>query len=771
MPIQLPPALTPELQARLKQALEFHQKGDFTQAEPIYIEILEQRPDHPDALHLLGLLAARSSDHQRAIELIGRAIKSYANNAYFHSNLGNSLLAVRQFARALNSYEQALAIRPDFAEASYNRGVVLQEMGRIDEAIASYDRAITLRPDYADAFYNRGNILLALGNAEAALSSYDQAIAVSSPHAQFFQNRGNALRALGRQSDAITSYDKAIALRPGYATAFYNRGGVQRALGRLEDALASYEKAISLNSQFAEAYCDRGVTLQGMGRLSEARASLDQAIALRPGYAEAYNNRGVLHQQQQQLKEAMGNYDEAIRYRPDYPDAWLNRGAVLQELGDATSALISCDRAISLKPDYAEAYNNRGLALNELKRFGEAVEAFDQAIALRQDYPEAYNSRGSALQGLLRLEEALESHERAVALNPQYAEGWYDRGVALQLLTRIDDAADSYRRAMALAPKYHGAIFNLSLVLLMKGEFEEGWRLYESRWQLKNRPSPIGAVQQPQWSGKEPIAGKTVLIHSEQGFGDMIQFCRYATQLARLGARVVLAIPSALGGLLKEVEGVSAIVYPGELLPHFDYYCPLLSLPLAFNTRLGTIPASPSYLRASPEKVTAWGQRLESRVGPKIGLAWSGSREHVLTSYRSFALAQLIPFLPDGYQYVCLQKEISDADKATLDSHGNILYVGDELNDFSDTAALCQQMDLVISVDTSVAHLAGALGRPLWVLLSTVSDWRWLLDREDSPWYPEAKLYRQSCLGDWSSLLLRVKEDIQGYFEERCAHR
>ena len=265
---------------------------------------------------------------------------------------------------------------------------------------------------------------------------------------------------------------------------------------------------------------------------------------------------------------------------------------------------------------------------------------------------------------------------------------------------------------------------------------------------------------QPLWLGTESLAGKTILLHSEQGLGDTIQFCRYAQLVAELGARVLMEVPEPLVGLLKDVRGVSHVIVRGSPLPTFDYHCPLLSLPLAFKTNLNSIPCSTKYVHADPVKLTHWTSRLGEKRHPRIGLVWSGRTEQKNDHNRSIALAALIPHLPADCQYVSLQKEVRKIDKPMLESSTNILHFGDELHDFTDTAALCELMDVVISVDTSVAHLSGALGQPTWVLLSFNPDWRWLLERDDSPWYPSIKLYRQPRVGDWDSVLVKLTADL-----------
>jgi len=422
-------------------------------------------------------------------------------------------------------------------------------------------------------------------------------------------------------------------------------------------------------------------------------------------------------------------------------------------------ALASYDRAIAIKPDYAKAHNNRGNALKELKRWDEALASYDRAIAIKPDYADAYSNRGNALNELKRLDEALASYDRAIAIKPDYADAYSNRGVALQELKRLDEALASYDRAIAIKPDDAEAYWNKSLALLLAGEFGRGWELYEWRWKKETFTSPKRNFPQPLWLGEEDIAGKTILLHAEQGLGDTIQFCRYAKLVKALGAKVVLEVPKALRGLLSELGGVDEVIEQGKALPAFDYHCPLLSLPLAFKTNLANIPSPKPYLAASIQKCDEWEQRLGAKGKPRVGLVWSGSTTHKNDHNRSLTLQQLLAHLPDHYEYVSLQKEVREVDKAALEV-SRISHYGDELNDFTDTAALCQLMDLVVSVDTSVAHLAGAIGKTTWVLLPYAPDWRWLLNRNDSPWYECVKLYREDETREWEAALRFIRNDM-----------
>ncbi len=363
--------------------------------------------------------------------------------------------------------------------------------------------------------------------------------------------------------------------------------------------------------------------------------------------------------------------------------------------------------------------------------------------------------------------EALSSYDQAIALDPSDAPTHYNRALLMQDYFRWDEVLDSYDRAISIDPGFADAQYNRSLALLFCGDFGRGLRSYEWRWKNAQRLG-MGEPRnftQPLWLGEERIAGKRLLLHSEGGLGDTLQFCRYIPLAAALGAIVYLEVQAPLLGLLANLEGVAQLIAKGAALPPFDHHCPLMSLPLAFKTTVDTVPAAPSYLHGDEAKVARWRTLLRERSGPRIGLAWSGNPDNTVDRRRSILLADWVQHLPLEFRYFCLQKDVRDSDKAILDSHPLITSFDGRLADFGDTAALCECMDLVISVDTSLAHLSGALGRRTWILLPFIPDWRWLRDRDDSPWYPTAKLYRQKAAGNWSEVLDRIAMDLRREFQ------
>jgi tetratricopeptide (TPR) repeat protein len=588
--------------------------------------------------------------------------------------------------------------------------------------------------------------------------------------------RAAALAVSQLTRDAVVAYQRgataeaerlcrlALDAKPDHFDALYLAGIIAEQTGRAEEAVTLLSKAVAVNPSIADAHYNRGVALGELKRTVEALESYERAIALKADYADAYFNHGVALAELDRLTEAVESYDRAIALKPDYAEAYNNRGIALSRLQRYVEALASYEGAIAHKPDYARAYNNRGIALAELDRFAQALESYDRAIALRPDYAEAYNNRGIALAELDRPEEALESCERAVALRPGYAEAFYNRGNALRDLNRIKEAVDSYERAIALAPDYASAHWNLADCRLLLGDFALGWQEYEWRWKLTQRNETRRAFEQPLWLGAQTLEGRTILLHSELGLGDTLQFCRYAKKVAALGAKVVLEVQPALLPLLADLEGVAQAVAGGAPLPAFDYYCPLMSLPLAFKTDLNNIPADIPYIRSDAVRVAAWQEKLPKKSKPRVGMVWSGSRL-LSNDKRSMALAEMLPLVRDWAEWVSVQKEVSETDTALLASRTDLRHVGGELKDFADTAALVELMDVVVTVDTSVAHVAGAMGKPVWILLPfNQHDWRWMLDRNDSMWYPTARLFRQSANGDWASVISQVNEELVRYF-------
>jgi len=608
-----------------------------------------------------------------------------------------------------------------------HQGLTLHQSGKFAEAQQCYEQVLALQPDHFDA-------LQLLGALSVQIKQYDQAVILLS---------------------------KALALNPHHAGCYSNRGSAFKALMLLENALSDYDLAILVKPDYAEAHFNRGNVLQDLQQYDAAMHSYDQAIHIKSNYAEAYYNRGNVLQSLKQFEQSISDYDLAIRFNPNYALAYLNRGNAYKALKRLEEALSSYDKAIHINPNNEVTFSNRGNVLKDLGRFTEALSSYDEAIRLKPDYHEAYSNRGNVFDKLQRFDEAISNHDIAIRMKPDYAEAFYNRSIVFEKIHCFDQALSSYYAAIRMNPKYEEAHWNLSLCLLLCGHFDEGFQRYEWRWKNASVRQVVGYrnFDEPLWLGAEALEDKTILLYAEQGLGDTIQFCRYVALVAQRGAKIILEVQRPLVRLLGQLHGVSEIVAKGDQLPSYDLQCPLLSLPLAFKTELHSIPPVAQNLCIAVEKMAFWSGKLGKKVKLRVGLVWSGSTIHINDMNRSLNLAQLLPYLPEHFEYICLQKEIRPIDTALLASRPDIKFYGDELHDFCDTAALCQLMDLVISVDTSVAHLSGTLNIPTWVLLPYCPDWRWLLDRNDSPWYPSVKLFRQGK-SDWGKTLAHVKSEL-----------
>ncbi|SDT35591.1 Tfp pilus assembly protein PilF [Bradyrhizobium canariense] len=740
-------------------ALKSYYAGKLAEAEQLCLKILSADPDSAATLNLLAVINTSLGRHDAALANYDRALLLRPDFIQALNNRGAVLKALGRYDEALENYDRARAVQPDHVEVLNNRAGVLQELGRYDEALEGYDRALVLRPDYPEALNNRGVTLQALGRHAAALTSYGAALALRPDFVEALVNRGISHYELKQFREAVESYDRAIALRPDHADALSNRGNALDELGRREEALASYNGALNLQPHHAEVLYNRGTVLHKLGRFDEALASYDAALTLRLDYPEALVGRGATLQDQKQFDEALKSYDRAIAVRPDYAQALVNRGATLHDLGRSDEALQSFERALASEPDNVEALTNRGVAMHDLARYDEALTSQERALAARPDDAAALNNRGVTLHKLRRLEEALASHDTAVASRPDYAEAFANRGVTLYDLKRFDEALASYDRAIALRPDYADAHFLKSLSSLVTGDFERGWIEYEWRHKAPTARLAERDFTQPRWLGEDDIAGKTILLHSEQGFGDTIQFCRYVPLVAARGAHVIMEVEEPLCELMAGLAGTTQIIAKGDPLPDFDCQCSFPSLPLAFRSRLETIPARTPYLSLPAQALEYWSGLIGPKRRTRIGLAWAGNTKHVRDRERSMRLRDLLPLLDIDATFVSLQKEVRPGDVETLENY-DILQFGEELGDFSDTAALISQLDLVISVDTSVAHLAGALQKPVWILVTHAPDWRWLLDRDDSPWYPTARLFRQSDSRAWDGVIAQVRNAL-----------
>lgn len=486
------------------------------------------------------------------------------------------------------------------------------------------------------------------------------------------------------------------------------------------------------------------------GRLDKAESMLLKVLADVPGNADALEGLAYVAAKKGEFARAADWALRALQGAPASAPQYHAAASICQRAGRHEDAVRLYERSLELAPSHLPSYVDLAGSLAQLDRSGDALEMVDRAIALQPRLAELHYKRGWLLARLGRHEQEMAAYRTAIALQPDHVQAHVNLGVALRDLHCFEEALQQFDQAVAIDPQYPGAHTNRAQTRLLLGQFRAGWAEYEWRWQDGGPPMPFDAARL--WTGEQPIAGRTVLLHFEQGFGDTLQFVRYVDVVAAKGARVILRVQDELLPLLGGYPAASTVIGASGAVPDYDLHCPLMSLPHA--CRLEDIPARVPYLQADAQKAQPWSARLEQATArPRVGIVWAGSRSHVDDRNRSMGFAQLAPLLAAEASFWSLQKDVPREDVEALHHRGNLVDAGAGLHSFADTAALISQLDLVISVDTAVAHLAGALGKPVWVALPFTPDWRWLLARADTPWYPHTRLFRQTVRGDWSNVV------------------
>lgn len=609
------------------------------------------------------------------------------------------------------------------------RAVRFHQVGRLQEAERIYLQILKENPNHIDALHLQGVIAHQVGKNDMAVALISKAISINSSYPHFHNNLGNALKAQGKIEDAVKCFQEALRLKPDYPEAHNNMGNSLKEQGQLDKAIECYQKAIELKPDYAEAHNNIGNTLKEKGDRDGAIRHFQKAIQLKSNFAEAYHNIGNIFGDQGDLDAAVEHYKKALRLRPDFAEAHNNLGNVLKEQGKLEAAIEHYKTALQIKPDYDKGHYNLGSVLGEQNRIDEAMEHYQMALQ-KHVSAEAHNNLGNALKGQGKFDEAIEHYDKAIKIKPESAEAHYNRGMALLVL----------------------------------GRFAEGWPEYEWRFKSKEVLKQIGnrVFSQPRWDGS-PLSGRTILVHSEQGIGDAIQFIRYIPLVKANGGRVIFECQKELMTLINGFPGIDLLIERSdsdEIMEAFDVYIPLLSLPGIFDATINTISAETPYLKANHGLVEKMRGQFDTKSF-NVGLAWAGNPAHKNDRNRSCKLSDFAQLSSiSGLTLFSLQKG-TGSDQAKNPPEGmTIINLEEELKDFAHTAAAIDNLDLIISVDTSVVHLAGAMGKPVWTLLPFDPDWRWMLEREDTPWYPTMRLFRQGKFGNWNSVMANVVKEL-----------
>ncbi|MEA3225574.1 MAG: tetratricopeptide repeat protein [Planctomycetota bacterium] len=667
-------------------------------------------------------------------------------------------------------YRQVLQEQPENPVALHSLGALAYQKSQYDLALDLVGRAISSNPRIPQFHNTLGVILEAQGRPGEAVDAYSQAVSLKADYAEAHNNMAIALQSQGQYARAIEICKRAALIDPDYAEVYNTMGFAQQMQGKLHEAIESYRKATLLDPDFAEAYNHVGVVLSKQEQYAEAVANYKQALRINPGYAEVHNNLSIALKAMGQLNEAVESCRRALELEPDFAQAYFNLANAMRDQGGCDEAIANYGHALKIDPDYAEVYNNLGILLNDLDRSDEAAENYQRAIRLKPDYAEAYNNLGIVFKNRGRLTDAIVNYERAIQLEPQFFEAYYNLANTLKEQGHCDQAIENYGRAIEIKPGYAQAHWNRSHAFLLKGEFTKGWQGYEWRRdpELEIFTYPH-RHRQARWDGSD-FVGKRLLVHCEQGLGDSLQFMRYLPMVKALGGTVIFEAWKPLHGILQDSEDIDELLelsFERKTDVDFDLHISLMDLPAVFGTTLEAIPAEVPYVCPEPQKVEHWRGRLDDSSF-NVGIVWAGSPQHGNDHNRSCPLELFAPLAAiERVQLYGLQKGEAAGQAEGLSQVIAIENLSKDLHDFADTAGVLENLDLVISVDTAPAHLAGAMGKPTWLLLPFAPDWRWMLERTDSPWYPTMRLFRQEKWGDWNSVFEDMVEELRKLAQNR----
>ena len=680
--------------------------------------------------------------------------------------LGKALLLLRagQPAQAEKICRQLLLTEPDDFGARHLLGILLLLRG--EPALAEHEiaHAVRLNPAVPGAWYNHGNALLATGRAADAVTSFDRALRLKPDMAEALCNRGDAFSTSGRANDAVASLRAALALRPDMHEAHNKLGEALLGLGEPGEALASFDRAIALAPTHASALNNRGRALLETGRNEEALAAFRDAIGAAPELPEPHDNLGLALQELGRFEEAVACHDAAIARNPGFTTAYIRRAMAQRRLGCFEPALRDCNQAIALQPKSARGFDARGIVHNDMGCYQEALQDYREAIALDPGFAHAYNNLGNVLYDLGRMDEALLQLQKAIELKPVFPEAYCNLGLVLQDTRRLDAALLSYDTAIALREGYAEAYKRRATLRLLQGDYRQGWEDYETNLFHARRHASSPLQDIPYWTG-QPLRGKSILLSEPNGLGDTIQFWRFLPLLAAMGARVSFLGLERMFRLLRSSPWRVRLLSERPAGEEFDYRCELWSLPHLLRAELDCLPGGIPYMAADPEAIERCAQWLRPGVF-NIGVCWQGNPSRKIDAGRSIPLAAFHPLAKvPGVRLVSLQKNFGLEQLDELPPGMSVTVPGPGFDAgpdaFADTAGLMMGLDLVVTSDTSLAHLAGALGRPTWVGIKYAPEWRWMLDRSDSPWYPTLRVFRQPMQGDWSGAFDEMAAELK----------
>ncbi|TXI93202.1 MAG: tetratricopeptide repeat protein [Burkholderiaceae bacterium] len=675
--------------------------------------------------------ALEQENFSGAEPMLSEAIQQDPHNLSLRTNYAYTLIRLDRSEEAESVLQAVLLIDIKYLDAHFMLAGLQSARGQHQAAFTSYQNCLQLDSSFAPAYLSAIRVAIDLGQLEQALDLLKQAKQANLQLIDFDMLAGEALQRIGRIEEAIRVYQSVLQKQSSQSLAHFRLAELLAETNRIDQAIPHAEAFLQQNPRLLPAILLLGRLHMQSQQCETALSYFEQARALDPQSIEALANGGAMLQQLDRCDEALQRYEAVLEIAPNIAIVWHNKGRIAYDRKDFEGARIALERALQLQPNDANIVHHYGLALTGLERYQEAIQQYDQAIALNPKHPFAYFDRGKTSLRLERYAQAIKDIEYSIKIHPELPEAQLELGFAL----------------------------------LAVGELERGFKQYEWRWRCWPFKEKIRPFTRPAWNGHTALSGKRILLYAEQGLGDSIQFVRYAPMLAEMGAEVILEVQGPLVPLFKHLSGIKQVIAQGEVPPDYDFHAPLMSLPFYCQTKAQSIPQRASYYDPDVVKRAAggnWQGQLKASERKKIGIVWAGSRDFVHDKKRSVPFATFEKILSADADFYCLQKEIHETDLAALNKYG-IPFFGDGLHDLLETAALIADMDLVITVDTSIAHLAGSLGKPVWIMLPFNPDWRWMLERRDTPWYPSARLFRQRTIYQWESVIDQITTELQDF--------
>ncbi|MCY3537992.1 MAG: tetratricopeptide repeat protein [Cyanobacteria bacterium MAG IRC3_bin_20] len=696
-------------------------------------------------------------------------------NGTEHKNIKKAFRFMQQ-----GNYKDAEVIYKKLIKEKTRNYVVFQNLaeichkkGRIEEMIILLKEAFKLNPDYPEGLLNMGAALMQLGKSQEGIAYYKKALAIDPNHLKALTNLGVALRQLGKPQEGIAYYKKALAMDPNHLKALTNLGAALVDIGKPQEGIAYYKKALAIDPNHLKALTNLGAALVQLGKLQESINYSKKALAINPNWPAALTNLGTALVQLGKIQESIAYYKKALAIDPDSPAALTNLGAALVTLGKTQESIAYYKKALAIDPDSPAALTNLGAALVTLGKTQEGIAYHKKALAIDPDSPVALTNLGAALADLGKTQEGIAYHKKALAIDPDSPRSLANLGVALILSGELQEASNTCRKAISLRPDYIPAHWSLSFSLLSSGDYENGWKEYEWRFRVEDTLH-AHLPQLKKWNGSSHCSRDNLVLVSEQGFGDIMQFMRYILYLRKRGMIVAFCTRTKLHGLIQS-SGITSEIYSPEEVHQLTTreWLPLLSLPMHLKVRPDNPLIQEPYIKAPAERILYWKQKLSSEKRPIIGINWQGNASteiHMLRG-RSLPLETFTPLTENiDASFLSLQKGDGSEQLTDCKFLDRFVDCQEEINqtwDFVENAAIIMNCDLIITMDTSVAHLAGGLGKTTWLLLHKPCDWRWGMEGDTTFWYPSMRLFRQRERGNWQEVMDRVAMALQGAYSQR----